>query len=155
MSPATASSLPAVSFRKASSDDLAKIAEHMKPTGETPLYPFTDVDRLRNIPLDGLIVAEAAGEYAGFLYWYRGEKPDFDESVGVYGYIEEVQVVDRFRGHGIGRKMLAYALNQMKETGVEAVYLRTRDGNTPAQNLYESIGFRPYSRHIRYKLLLT
>ncbi len=127
----------------------------MGPSGGTPFYPFTDVDKLQNIPLNGLIVAERQGEYVGFLYWYSGENPEFDESAGKYGYIEEFQVLEKYRGQGIGRRLLTYALSQMKEAGVEAAYLRTREGNTPAQNLYESLGFRPYSRHIRYKLVIS
>jgi hypothetical protein len=80
-------SLAAVTFRSATSDDLAKIVKHMKPTGETPFYPFADLDKLRKIPLDGLIVAELEGEYAGFLCWYDGKKPESDESIMRYGYI--------------------------------------------------------------------
>ena len=152
-SPEASSPIP-VLFRKARPADLVKVAEHMKPTGETPFYSFADPEKLRSIPLDGLIIAELRSEYVGFLYWYHGEKPEFDESVGRYAYVEEFQVMDKFRGRGIGRKLLTYALQQMKEAGVEAVYLRTREGNTPAQNLYESVGFRPYSRHIRYRLVL-
>ncbi len=127
----------------------------MRPTGGTPFYPFTDLEKLQNIPLDGLIVAEMQGEYAGFIYWYQGEKPEFDESVGKYGYIEEFQIVERLRGRGIGRSLLSHALSQMREAGVEAIFLRTREGNEPAQNLYESMGFRPYSSHIRYKLAIS
>lgn len=142
-------------FRKTGPDDLLKIVEHMKPAGDTPFYPFTDLGRLRRIPHDGLIVAERQSEYAGFLYWYHGERPEFDEPVARYGYIEELQVVEKFRGQGIGRKLLTYALNRMKEAGLEAAYLRTREGNTPTQNLYESLGFRPFSRQIRYKLVIS
>ena len=143
-----------VSICKAAADDLPRIVEHTGPSGGTPFYPFTDLDKLQNIPRDGLIVGEWQGEYVGFLYWYSGENPEFDESAGRYGYIEEFQVLEKCRGQGIGRRLLTYALSQMKEAGVDAVYLRTREGNTPAQNLYESFGFRPYSRHIRYKLVI-
>ncbi len=144
-----------VSIRKATADDMPMIVEHMGPTGETPFYPFTDIEKLQRIPLDGLIVARSLGEYAGFLYWFTGQTPDFDSSVGKYGYIEELQVVEKFQRRGIGRKLLTHALDEMRRAGVEATYLRTREGNTPAQNLYESMGFQPYSRHVRYKLTIS
>ena len=140
------------SIRGTTADDLPKIVEQMAPTGSNPLYPFTDLGRLQNIPLDGLIVAEFRGEYAGFLYWFVEENPEFDRSVRKCGYIQELQVLDRFQRQGIGRNLVTYALKQMKENGIEAVFLDTREGNTPAQNLYESLGFRQYSRRIRYKL---
>ncbi len=76
-------------IRKATVDDLPKIVERTGPSGGTPFYPFTALDKLQNIPLDRLIVAEWQGEYVGFLYWYSGENPEFDESAGKYGYIEE------------------------------------------------------------------
>ena len=144
-----------VNIRRATADDLPKIVEHTGLSGGTPFYPFADLAKLQNIPLDGLIVAEWQGEYVGFLYWYSGANPEFDESAGKYGYIEEFQVREKYRGQGVGRRLLTYALSQLKEAGVEAVYLRTREGNTQAQNLYESLGFRPYSRHIRYKLVIS
>lgn len=140
------------SIRRASANDLPKIVKHMAPTGSAPLYPFTDLSKLQTIPLDGLIVAEVQGEYAGFLYWFVEENPEFDRSVRKYGYIEELQVLEKFQRQGIGRKLVTYALKQLKESGIEAVYLDTREGNTPAQNLYESLGFRQFSRRIRYKL---
>ena len=144
-----------VNIRKATADDLPKIVEHMEPTGDAPFYPFAKLDKLQNISLDGLFTVEVEGEYAGFLYWFVGENPEFDSFVRKYGYIEEFQVLEKYRGQGIGRRLLTYALSQMKEAGVEAVYLRTREGNTPAQNLYESMDFSPYSRHIRYKLVIS
>ncbi|HEY4822052.1 MAG TPA: hypothetical protein VIH83_00005 [Candidatus Bathyarchaeia archaeon] len=39
-------------IRRAAVDDLPKIVEHMGPTGDAPFYPFADLDRLQNIPLD-------------------------------------------------------------------------------------------------------
>ena len=144
-----------IAIHKAASNDLPKIVHHMEPTGSTPLYPFSNLAKLQNIPLDGLIVCEFQSEYAGFLYWYLEVAPDFDPEVKKYGYIEELQVLERFQRKGVGRKMLGYALEKMKESGVQAIYLRTREGNTPAQNLYESVGFRPFSRHIRYKLNIS
>jgi len=139
-------------IRGATADDLPKIVEQMAHTGSNPLYPFTDLGRLQNIPLDGLIVAEFQSEYAGFLYWFVEENPEFDRSVTSCEYIQKLQVLEKFQRHGIGRKLVTYALKQLKESGIEAVYLDTREGNTSAQNLYESLGFRQYSRRIRYKL---
>lgn len=72
-----------------------------------------------------------------------------------YGYIEELQVLEKFQGQGLGKRLVNHALKQMKENAVEAVYLDTREGNTPAQNLYESLGFQQFSRRIRYKLLIS
>ena len=40
-------------------------------------------------------------------------------------------MLKKFQRHGIGRNLVTYALKQMKENGIEAVYLDTREGNTP------------------------
>ena len=85
------------SIRRASANDLPKIVEQMAPTGSNPLYPFTDLGRLQNIPLDGLIVAEFQSEYAGFLYWFVEENPEFDRSVTKCGYIQDFRSWKGFR----------------------------------------------------------
>lgn len=107
--------------------------------------------KLQSIPLDGLIVAEMEGQYDGFLYWFVGEKPWFEPGVDRYAHITEVQVLERCQGQGVGRKLLAYALEHLKQNAVEAVYIDTTEDNMAAQHLYESAGFRPFSRTLHYK----
>jgi len=140
-----------VDIRQATPQDLSRVVEHYGP-GDTPWDPFGDPSRLQGIPLEGLIVAEAEGEYAGFLYWFVGEKPWFDPHVKTYAHIAEVQVVEGYRGQGVGRKLLSHALARLKENGIAAIYIDTTEDNKVARHLYESAGFRPFSCTIHYRL---
>ena len=143
--------MSAVSVRHAVSSDLVNIVRHYG-AGDSPWDPFGDLAKLESIPLEGLVVAEVDGDYAGFLYWFVGENPWFDPGVRKYAHIVEVQVVERYRGQGVGREMLTYALEQLAGNSIEAIYIDTSEGNAVAQRLYESTGFRPFSQTIHYKL---
>jgi len=140
-----------VRIRRAIPKDLAQVAQHYGP-GDSPWDPFSDPERLEGIPLEGLLVAEVDGEYAGFLYWFTAERPWFDPTVSRYAHIVEVQVVEEHRGKGIGRALLEHALKRLREEGIEAVYIDTTEDNEVAQRLYESLGFRPFSRTLHYRL---
>lgn len=47
------------------------------------------------------------------------------------------------RGHGLGRRFLAFLLGQMREAGYRRVYLETVAAMRAARHLYEDFGFRP------------
>ena len=60
-----------------------------------------------------------------------------------------MQVVERYRGIGVGRRMLAHALEQLKQHAVEVIYIDTSEDNVAARHLYEGAGFCQFSRTIR------
>ncbi len=137
--------------RSATAKDLPSVTDHYGKA-DTPWDPFGDVPKLEAIPLEGLLVAEVGGEYAGFLYWFEGEKPWFDRDVGRYAHIEEVQVLRKHRGRRVGKRLLTTALNRLRASGVGAIYIETTEDNDIAQRLYEGAGFRPLFGTIHYKL---
>jgi ribosomal protein S18 acetylase RimI-like enzyme len=139
-----------ISVRRAASSDLTHIVRHYGP-GDSPWDPFADLAKLQTIPLEGLIVAEVQGQYAGFLYWFAGENPWFDSRIDRYAHIVEVQVVERYRGQGVGKSLLIYALERIKEKSIAAIYVDTTEGNAVARRLYESAGFHSFSRTIHYR----
>lgn len=65
---------------------------------------------------------------------------------GKRGWIGGVGVVPEHRGKGIGRMMMQEIINVAKEDGLEAVELEVIDTNTPAYNLYLSLGFKTLRR---------
>lgn len=132
-------------------DDFVPIARHYG-RGGTPWDPFGEVEKLEEIPIDGLLVAEVEGEYAGFLYWFQAESPWFDVAVERYAQIEEVQVLPRYRGKGVGRALLEEALSRLQGLPVDAIYIETTEGNSVARHLYESVGFELVHRAIIYRL---
>ncbi len=77
--------------------------------------------------------------------WRDGDKP-----AGIVTYYMETSyqgrilflVVDsNFQGKGYGRKLVQYAMEQLKMMGAKTVKLFTLHENLRAQKLYESLGF--------------
>lgn len=82
-----------------------------------------------------------------------------DQTVGMVSYYPmsfykgrlHFIVIDKaYRGRGISDKLLAYALQQMKNKGFHVVDLLTRVDNIPAQKLYGRFGFKEYFRDNRF-----
>jgi len=51
-------------------------------------------------------------------------------------------VDERLRNQGIGRKVLAYTIEQARVLGARALYLETNNKLANAIHLYEALGFR-------------
>ncbi len=139
-----------VTIRQATPEDLSSIVGHYGP-GDTPWDPFGNLGKLQEIPLEGLIIAEVDSEYAGFLYWFVGENPWFDPDVQKYAYITEIHVLEKYQGQGVGKKLLNYAIGQLKKE-TNMIYITTTEDNAVARHLYENAGFCKFSRSIHYRL---
>ncbi|WP_037890362.1 GNAT family N-acetyltransferase [Streptomyces viridochromogenes] len=72
---------------------------------------------------------------------------------GDRAFVFDVEADARFRGRGHGRSLMLLAEAQALAAGKQAVGLNVFAGNTPAERLYESLGYRPVS-HAMYKNLL-
>lgn len=57
------------------------------------------------------------------------------------GYINQVAVAEQFQGMGLGRKMLAYLMDEAASRGMTACTLEVRVSNERAVRLYHSLGF--------------
>ena len=141
--------MTAITIRQSTVADLERVANHYG-SGDTPWDPFGDVNTLQTIPLEGLIIGEVDSRYAGFLYWFTGENPWFDPGVQRFAYITDVHVLEKYRGQGVGKKLLLFALDHLK--GKEIVYITAAESNVVARHIYENAGFRGFSRSIHYKL---
>jgi len=63
-----------------------------------------------------------------------------------------VGVLPEYRRRGLARATLERALEMMKKRGAEKTWLGVINGNTPAQRLYESLGFEVYDATVDYTL---
>ncbi|MFG2058106.1 GNAT family N-acetyltransferase [Micromonospora sp. NPDC048930] len=63
----------------------------------------------------------------------------------VCAWVLNLAVAPRAQGCGFGRALLTHALRGAREAGLPAVGLSVADGN-PARRMYDSAGFRPYTR---------
>ncbi len=57
------------------------------------------------------------------------------------GHIEILCITKTRRNRGYGRRLVNYALEDLKEMNASEIHLVTGTRNVPAQNLYHSIGF--------------
>ena len=65
-------------------------------------------------------------------------------------FIYGVVIAPDFRGFGLGKKLLLYAIEELKNRNVKDVYLYVDENNSIAINLYKQIGFFVISTKAKY-----
>ena len=92
-----------------------------------------------------LLVETPDGDFGAFaLAWY-----DPDNRVGEF---EPVGTDPRFRRRGLGRAVNLFGLQKLREAGATHAIVQSRgdDAHPAPTRLYESVGFRQFSRNCRY-----
>lgn len=131
--------------------DFERVAAHYTHE-DTPWDPFGSVERLARIPIEGLLIAEVDGQYAGFLYWFEGRSPYFRPGLQRFGYLHELHVKEQFRGRGLAKLLIERFVADAQARGIRQLFVDTDDTNTVARRLYESMGFRRYRDVVHYEL---
>lgn len=132
--PATAADLPAIMALLAD-DDIAR--DRGGYTGELPAQAFADIDA---DPRNELVVAAATdGTIVGTcqLTFIPGLSRGGAERMT----IEAVRVRSDLRGAGVGRRMMAHALDRARARGCALAQLTTDKRRSGAHRFYESLGF--------------
>jgi ribosomal protein S18 acetylase RimI-like enzyme len=111
---------------------LSEVAERSAP----PTADSTVFDE-RHRPQDYL-VAEVGGEVVGYI---RLVPPTPLPSNAHIRQISGLAVDGSVRRHGVGRALVAAAVERAREVGARRVTLRVLGHNAPARRLYESAGF--------------
>ena len=119
---------------------------------EDPL-PESYVKAFREIeadPNNQLVVAELDGEVVGTL------QLTFTPSISFQGgkrcTVESVRVDRKYRGQGIGREMMLWAIERAKAMGCISMQLTTNNDRVDAHRFYENLGFS--KSHVGMKLKL-
>lgn len=111
------------------------------PTPDTPdLYAWflgTQMER----PEAAVLVAEANGQVIGYAF-AAVEGHDYMTLRGPAGLLHDILVDPAARGRGVGRLLLAAALDFLRSRGAPRVVLSTAMANEPAQRLFAGTGFR-------------
>ena len=115
--------------------------------GETYHHAFREIDA---DPNNELIVAELDGEVVGTLQLTY--IPSISFQGGKRCTVESVRVDEKFRGKGIGREMMRWAIERAKAKGCISMQLTTNNDRTDAHRFYESLGFS--KSHVGMKLKL-
>lgn len=81
-------------------------------------------------------------------------------TVGVYfsptgskAWIEDVVIDKMFRGRGLGRKLVAHAIEYCKSQGIDTLMLTSNPKRVAANALYQSLGFERKETNV-YKMNL-
>lgn len=147
-------------FRKAEETDLSSVVRMLAddflglqreryedPLPDSYLKAFREIDA---DPNNELIVAELDGSVIGTLQLTY--TPSISFQGGKRCTVESVRVDEKYRGQGIGREMMLWAIERAKEKGCVSMQLTTNNDRINAHRFYESLGFS--KSHIGMKLKL-
>lgn len=147
-----------LSFRPATQDDLAAIIALLSddPLGATREgSEFESAYHAAFMAIqaqhgNSLIVAEHEHQVMGILQLTL--IPGLSRGGMLRAQIESVRVSNLYRGQGIGKKLLDYAINQARIAGCGMVQLTSDKQRRDALRFYEGLGFT--ASHEGFKLLL-
>jgi GNAT superfamily N-acetyltransferase len=95
------------------------------------------------------LIAEVDGEPVGFALYFA----TFSTFRGQPGlYLEDVFVRERYRGHGIGKRLLAAVARVAVERGCGRLEWSVLDWNAPSIGFYRSLGARPMDDWTVYRI---
>ena len=119
---------------------IAQIAALEKRCFSNPWSETSVRSELSN-PLSYWLVAQEDGKLIGYVG---------SQSVAPEADVMNLAVAPEWRNKGIGRALMTALIAQLHSRGITALFLEVRVGNTPAQNLYRSLGFVEAGRRPKY-----
>ncbi|HEX8248158.1 MAG TPA: GNAT family N-acetyltransferase, partial [Pyrinomonadaceae bacterium] len=145
--PAKREDLPEI-VRMLADDFLGQARERYEtPLPESYIKAFEEIEADQN---NELIVAETGGEIVGTLQITF--TPSISFQGGKRATVESVRVDEKYRGRGIGKELMLWAINRAREENCFAVQLTTNAERTDAHRFYENLGFK--GAHLGMKLYL-
>lgn len=147
-------------FRQATREDLPEIVRMLaddflgatrerygSPLPESYLKAFEEIQNDKN---NELIVAEMDGEIIGtFQITFT---PSISFQGGKRATVESVRVDEKYRGRGIGKELMKWAIERARKENCVAVQLTTNADRKDAHRFYENLGFK--GSHLGMKLYL-
>lgn len=144
---ATIDDLPSI-VRMLSDDELGSQRERYEdPLPESYTIAFDDINNDKN---HELIVAALDEEVVGALQLMF--LPSLSYQGGLRAQVESVRVDAKYRGQGIGSKMMMWAIERAKPRDAHVVQLTTHRSREDAHRFYEKLGFE--RSHLGMKLNL-
>jgi len=103
---------------------------------------------LMMVPGRHLYIARLDGQIAGALQLH--EAPRNLESQALTAHIQSGFTASWARGHGIGRGLMAFALEEARGRGFKTIKLDVRETQTTAIRIYREMGFVEWGHMPRY-----
>jgi ribosomal protein S18 acetylase RimI-like enzyme len=97
-------------------------------------------------------VVEVNGEAVGYAILTLGYSLEFH---GRDAVIDELYLVERYRGRGLGTAVLGLIEGACRVLGVRALHLEVERTNVGAQRFYHRLGFQDHDRYLLSKRLDT
>ena len=111
---------------------------------------FAAFDQIESDPRNRLIVAESGGRIVGTLQLTL--LPGLSRHGMLRAQIEAVRVAAWTRGQGLGRQMIAWALDEARRAGCGLVQLTSDKRRADAIRFYRSLGFEPSHEGLKLSL---
>ncbi|HEX8737495.1 MAG TPA: GNAT family N-acetyltransferase [Pyrinomonadaceae bacterium] len=144
---ATRADLPEI-VRMLADDFLGAARERYEnPLPESYIKAFEEIEADKN---NELIIAEMDGEIVGTLQITF--TPSISFQGGKRATVESVRVDEKYRGRGIGKELMKWAINRAREENCLAIQLTTNAERKDAHRFYENLGFK--GSHLGMKLYL-
>lgn len=147
-------------FRQAMREDLLEIVRMLaddflgatrerfeNPLPESYIKAFEEIETDKN---NELIVAENNGEIVGTLQITF--TPSISFQGGKRAGVESVRVDKKYRGQGLGKELMLWAIERAKLEGCHILQLTTNSDRADAHRFYEKLGFK--GSHLGMKLNL-
>ena len=148
---------PAFTLRFATIDDVPTILRCIRGLAEYERLGdacHASEERLRDSlfgasPAAEITLAFAGDDPAGFALWFRSYST-FLAAPGIY--LEDLFVFPEFRGHGLGRQLLAALARIAVDRGYGRLEWAVLDWNQDAIGFYESLGAVPMGDWTTYRV---
>ena len=89
-----------------------------------------------------IYVCESEGEITGVILFTKYETDDDLEKIKKFVFVNEIVVLEKFRGCGIGKKLMDAVEDYAKDFGAQNVQLEVWENNRSAISFYEKNGFK-------------
>jgi GNAT superfamily N-acetyltransferase len=149
-----------IEFRQATHEDLPEIVRMLAddflgqtreryetPLPESYIKAFAEIEADKN---NELIVAEIDGEIVGALQITF--TPSISFQGGKRATVESVRVDGKYRGRGVGKELMKWAIERAREENCLMIQLTTNAERADAHRFYENLGFK--GSHLGMKLYL-
>jgi ribosomal protein S18 acetylase RimI-like enzyme len=141
---ATAEPLSALELHRATAEDLPALAAILAGDADQDVQALQVIlSHNMHKPSYQYYVAALDGDPVGTL-----NVQTIDGEPYIYGFVVRLE----YRGRGFGREILARTLRDLAGDQPQPVYLEVEPDNTPAVNLYRSLGFEKLVTYDYYRL---
>ncbi|MCI0352063.1 MAG: GNAT family N-acetyltransferase [Acidobacteriales bacterium] len=146
-----------VSFRKANRADIPLLLGLMREFyayEQLKFHPVAAGSALQGLmddPSNGAAwLIEWEGQVVGYTVLTVGYSLEFH---GADAFIDEIFIMQNWRGKGLGQQAVAFLEEQCRVRGVRALHLEADRKDEQAQAFYRSLSFENHDRHLMTKWL--